>query len=163
MKYLAWIKPLVHITFLSVLVSCAFPSATPNVDTPSAQPTSRKATGKLSARLEMLAQSPTLRTANANEQARALGLPVQGAGSLMRDEQGRLLVNIRSTDLSANAVQSLRDAGAVVTNVSERYQTITAFVSPGDLAAIANLPMVQSVQEELTPAGGGGAVFPTPP
>ena len=104
-----------------------------------------------------------LRTASADEQARALSLPPQGPGSLVHDAQGRLLVNIRMMDLSANGLQSLRDAGIVIKNVSEQYQQVTAFVAGADLETLANLPMVQNVQEELAPANSGGAVIPQPP
>jgi hypothetical protein len=119
--------------------------------------------GKLSARLQMLAQSPALGAASADEQARALSLPSQGPGSLTRDAQGRILVSIRSTDLSANGLQTLRDAGAVVVNVAEAYQQVTAFVAAADLGTIGNLPMVLNVQEELAPANSGGAIIPKPP
>jgi hypothetical protein len=153
---------------LVALAGCAPPAAmsppaTPTITSPAARPPPAKSTGKLSTRLAMLAQSPALRTASADEQAHALSLPAQGPGSLMRDADGRLLVDIRTADLSANGLQALRNAGAVITNVSERYQVVTALVAVTDLTAIANLPIVQNVQEELVPAGTGGAVFPTPP
>lgn len=155
---------LVFAAALAVLAGCLpTPAATFLAPTSTvASPVAPKPTGKLSARLEMLAQSPSLLAASADEQARALSLPAQGPGSLMRDEQGRLLVNIRTTDFSAGGLQALRDAGAVITNVSEQYQVVTAFVAPDDLATIATLPAVLIVMEELTPGGGGGAVFPTP-
>lgn len=140
---------------LALLVGCAAPTVVPP-----ATPT--QARSKLSFRLALLAQSPQLGRAAADEQARALSLPPQGPGSLMHDPQGRLLVNIRMSDVSAGAVQSLGGAGAVVTNVSERDQVVTAFVPADDLDAVANLAAVQSVQEQLAPALGGRAVFPTP-
>ena len=111
----------------------------------------------------MLANSSTLRSANTNDQARALSLPPNGPGSLLRDAQGRILVNIRVADVSAPSLQALRDAGAVVENVSETYLQVTAYVAVTDLAAIANLPNVQYVEEQLAPATSGGAVVPYPP
>src|SRR5947207_9699660 len=86
-----------------------------------------KSSGKLSSRLQQLVQSPQLRTASAAEQARALSLPADGPGSLMRDKDGRLLVDIRVSDTSAPVLKSLSDAGAVITNVAEAYQVVTAF------------------------------------
>ena len=143
--------------------STIVPSVTPMNVNPTTRLTPGKPTGKLSARLELLANSPSLRAASAEEQAGALSLPTQGAGSLMRDEQGRLQVNIRMADTLETQLQALRAAGAVITNVSERYHTVTAFVAPADLSAIANLAAVESVEEELSPAHGGGAVVPPPP
>ena len=148
----------------TALAGCApAPAATLIESRPTvASPVAPKPTGKLSARLEMLAQSPSLRVASADEQARALSLPAQGPGSLMRDEHGRLLVTIGTTDFSDSGLQALRDAGVVITNVSEQYRVVTAFVAPDDLITVVTLPAVHSVVEELTPGGGGGAVFPTP-
>ena len=111
----------------------------------------------------MLASSPTLRAASADDQARALSLPPTGPGSLTRDAQGRILVNIRSTDLSANGLQTLRDAGATIVDVAEAYQQVTAYVAVADIASIGNLQIVQNVQEELAPANAGGAIIPNPP
>ncbi len=145
-----------YVGAMIALVSCAPAAGVP-------YPANSKPTGKLSARLDMLAKSPALRAASAEEQARALSLPPSGSGSLMRDAQGRLLVTIRMADLAPTQLQALRDAGAVITNVAEPYRTVTAFVAPGDLAAIANLTAVQSVLEELTPARRGGVVAPPTP
>lgn len=155
MNHPVWMTLLLCPVTLAGLLGCAasatLPAATP------------KAAGKLSTRLEVLAQSPGLSTASADEQARALSLPAQGSGSLMHNAQGQILVNIRTTDLSANGLQTLRDSGATITNVSDQYQVVTAFVAIVNLSAIANLPPVQSMQEELAPGAGGGAMFPTPP
>ena len=147
----------------SGLVSCALEATTPKIQATATRPPLAKPSGKLSARLDMLANTPALHAASIDEQARALSLPVRGPGSLVRDAQGRVLVNIRATDLSAKGLQSLRDAGAVIMNVSERYQQVTAFVAMSDLAAVANLSTVMNAQEELAPENSGGAVIPNPP
>jgi hypothetical protein len=163
----AWRRMVVAIS-LATLTACAAPTI-PAAPSPLATPlpTSGKPTSKLTPRLQMLTDSPALRAASAEEQARALGLPPQGPGSLVRDAQARLLVTMRTRDVSDEFQKALRDAGAVVTNVSERYQSVTAFVPIAQLTTVANLPAVQSVQEELAPGVGGGpadgAVFPTPP
>jgi hypothetical protein len=108
-------------------------------------------TGKLTPRLQLLADSPALRSAGAEEQARALSLPAQGPGSLVRDAQSRILVSIRTSDVSDGFQKALRDNGADVTDVSEPYKSVTAFVPAVQLTAIAGLPAVLNVQEELAP------------
>ncbi len=173
-----WIKLTTCVVALVALGGCASVSPTLSPATPTNSPPAAPAlptalstslpsrptkSDKLSARLEMLASSSTLRAANADEQARALSLPPQGPGSLIRDAQGRILVNIRSTDLSANGLQALRDAGANIVNVAEAYQQVTAFVAIADLAAIGNLPSVVNVQEQLAPANTGGVIIPNSP
>jgi len=175
-----WIKRAVCVTAIVVLggcanVSAAIPPATPTNSPSILSPLPTTAlsvsptvppgikTGKLSARLAMLASSPTLRAASADDQARALSLPPTGPGSLTRDAEGRILVSIRSTDLSANGLQVLRDAGATIVNVAEAYQQVTAFVAVADLVTFGNLAIVSNVQEELAPANSGGAVIPNPP
>jgi hypothetical protein len=165
-------QPLGRVAVAMVLVAlaaCAAP-ATPAAPSPVAAPsptavlvpTPGKSTGKLTLRLQMLADSPALRAASADEQARALSLPAQGPGSLVRDAQGRILVSIRTGDVSDSFQMALRDAGAVVTNVSERYQTVTAYVPPAQLEAIAALTAVQNVQEELAPSPGSGRLTSEP-
>ena len=116
--------------------------------------TTGKSSGKLSFRLAALAQSPTLRAASVQEQARALSLPPQGAGSLLRNEQGQLLVYVRMNDVSESQVQALRNAGAQIIHVSDRYRVVTAFVDAASLTSIASQPAVQSVEEGLTPMAG---------
>ncbi len=147
----------------ALLTGCAAPSTVLPQSSATPPPSVGKPTGKLSPRLDMLANSPALRAANANEQARALSLPPNGPGSLMRDAQGRILVNIRVADVSSNTLQSLRDAGAAITFVAEAYRQVTAFVAVTDLPAIANLSNVENVEEQLSPATSGGAVVPYPP
>jgi hypothetical protein len=149
------VGPLLCAAVFGALLGCAAPIVPPANAT--------QAATKLSFRLALLVQSPQLRGATADVQARALSLPPLGPGSLMRDSQGRLLVNIRTTDVTAAGLQALRDAGADVTNVSERDRVVTAFVPIAELEAVANVASVQSVREELAPAMGGRAVFPTPP
>jgi hypothetical protein len=113
--------------------------------------------------LQQLADTPSLRTASPEEQARALSLPAKGPGSLVRDTQGRILVTIRTTDVSDSFQSTLRAAGIDIQNVSDRYQSVTAFVPLGSLSAIAALPAVQNVQEELTPSPGSGELAPLGP
>ncbi len=123
-------------------------------------PAQAKSRSKLSFRLEALARSASLRAASAAEQALALSLPAQGPGSLMRNARGQLLVDVRMTDLSPVQLQAVRAAGAQIVHVSDRYRVVTALVDAADLTNIADLQVVQSVMEELTPMKLGATLPP---
>ena len=165
-------QPLVRIAVVFsvfALAACATP-VTPATPSPTAVPSATTAasapgtpTGKLTPRLQQLADSPALRAASADEQARALSLPASGPGSLVHDKQGRILVTIRTTDVSDSFQSTLRAAGIDIQNVSDRYQTVTAFIPLTSLSAIAVLPAVQNVQEELAPSPGSGELAPLAP
>lgn len=114
-----------------------------------------KPVSKLSPRLFALAQSGILRAASVAEQAAALSVAAQGGGSLTRDAQGRLLVEIRSSDFSQAGLQALRDTGAIISGVSERYGIISVFVNASDLNALASIAAVQNVHEVLAPMTAG--------
>ena len=116
-----------------------------------------KSVSKLSFRLEALAQSSALRAASAVDQADALSLPAQGAGSLVRNARGQLLVYIRMVDVSQTQLQTLRAAGAQIVHVSSRYRVVTAYVDAATLTSIADLTAVQSVEEALAPMVGDGS------
>lgn len=163
MGKLVWMNLLFGLLVPVLITACAAPQPTPPPAAAATPAASAKPTGKLSPRLELLATSPTLRAASADDQARALSLPAQGPGSLTRDAQGRVLVTLRVNDVSAKSLQALRDAGAVISNVSETYQQVTAFVAISDLTTIANLPSVINAQEELAPMNSGGLPGPNPP
>lgn len=117
-----------------------------------------ESTSKLSFRLEALAQSSALRAASAVDQANALSLPARGAGSLMRNARGQLLVYIRMANVSETQLQTLRAAGAQIVHVSSRYQVVTAYVDAATLTSIADLTTVQSVEEALAPIVGDGSL-----
>ncbi|MCL5996833.1 MAG: S8 family serine peptidase [Chloroflexi bacterium] len=121
-----------------------------------------KSSGKLTSRLEALAQSPTLRSADAQTQAQILSLPAQGPGSLLKDDRGRLLVYIRTGDLSASNLQTLANAGATVVHVAQAYGVMTALVDATDLNTLAGLQSVQSIQEEYTPGYTGQPIHVEP-
>ncbi len=107
--------------------------------------------GKLSARLGALAHVAGLGGAARAAQARALSLPAGGAGALLQDAQGRVLVDIRVATTAAAALQALRGSGAAIAHVSGAYRDVTAFVHPADLDKIAALGAVQNVREVLAP------------
>ena len=160
------LRRIVVVFSLFALAACATP-VTPATPPPTAAPSATPAasapatpTGKLAPRLQQLADSPALRSASADEQARALSLPAKGPGSLVRDTQGRILVTIRTTDVSDTFQKTLLGLGTNIQDVSDRYQSITLFVPLDQLNAIAKLPAVQNVQEELAATPGSGWLAP---
>jgi hypothetical protein len=166
MKRRGWIVLIVSVAMLAALAGSVVaqnqPSAFPGAPSP-VSPASRlpgKTAGKLSFRLAALAQSAQLRAASAEEQALALSLAAAGPGSLIKDDQGRLLVDIRTRDLSASNLQALADAGALITHVSERYNVATALVDAADLDKLAGLQTVENAQEELAPMHASDVTLP---
>jgi hypothetical protein len=115
---------------------------------------------KLSPRLSLLAagSGAASRAVTADSQARALSLPSNGAGALVRRPDGGLLVEIRLSSSDEATVARLRGLGAQVMNVSSAYSTVTAAVSAGALTAIASDPTVQYVSEVLAPQVDRAAV-----
>ena len=140
-------------------------AANPLTPAVSALPASQavsKSVSKLTPRLNALAQSVTLRTASPETQAVALSLSAQGPGSLVRDAQGRLLVEVRSNSFLETDLAALRNAGAEIIDVSERYGMISAYMDAANLSALENIAAVQSVQEALAPITAGGGISPLP-
>lgn len=109
-----------------------------------------KPKGKLSFRLQLLAD-PAVSQQDAEAQAQILSLPASGPGSLLRNEQGELLVYIRLTDTSEVNLVALTEVGATVTHVAEAYRTVTAYISATQLSVLAKVNIVESVQEALSP------------
>jgi Subtilase family len=103
----------------------------------------------LSPRLAELARPP-LWGAPPSRQAREVGLPVAGAGGLQREGK-RLFVDVRFDRGAAASAADLRAAGAELVDVSRRYQTVTVSVEPADLHALAAVPGVEGVTENLAP------------
>jgi len=103
----------------------------------------------LSPQLEALA-TPAVRSRSLAGQAEALGLPTEGAGTLVRDG-GRVIVEARFDSGAAAAVEAVRATGAEVLNVSGRYQTLVLSVAPADLHALAAVPGVVAVTQSLAP------------
>jgi len=109
---------------------------------------------KLSFRLQLLAQ-PVIGMQSAETQAEMLSLPASGPGSLIKDEDGEVLVYIRINDVSAANLQAITDAGADIVHVAEEYRTITAYVGFDRLTIVAGVNAVEAVQEVLTPQTSG--------
>jgi hypothetical protein len=117
-----------------------------------------KPVSKLSSRLQMLAQSPQLRVANAQTQARALSLPPSGAGSLLKNAQGQLLVYLYTDDLSQANLDAIQNAGATIVHVSAEYHVVTVYVGTANLNALAGISAITGMREELQPMVQGNGI-----
>jgi hypothetical protein len=144
----------------ALIVSPAQLAAQTSVHTPAvgAHP---KPAGKLTPRLQMLAQSSQLRLANAQTQARALSLPASGPGSLLKNAQGQLLVYLYTDDLSQANQDAIQAAGATIVHVSSDYHVITVYVSAADLNALAGIQAITGMREELQPIVQGSNPSPS--
>jgi Subtilase family len=115
---------------------------------PAAAP-AMKGSGALSPRLAELAK-PSLRSAPENVQAKALGIPAEGPGSLLRRGH-RVLAYVRFEHGAIAALPALRGAGAEIVDASRRHQTVTVAIGPADLRGVAAVPGVAGVTQALTP------------
>jgi hypothetical protein len=113
--------------------------------------------GKLSYRLQMLAQ-PTVASESAQGQAEALSLPAEGPGSLLKNAAGQVLVHIRLSKLSSGNLADLEKAGAKIVDVANAYRVVTAFVNVDHLNALGDLAAVKSVREVLAPETTGPGI-----
>jgi Subtilase family len=112
----------------------------------------------LSPRLAELAR-PEVRSAPPAEQAKRLGVAVDGPGSLLRDG-GRVIADVSFAGGALSALDELRAAGAEILAPSRRYQTVTVAIAPARLRELAAVPGVEGVSENRVPlvfAGGGSA------
>jgi subtilisin family serine protease len=97
------------------------------------------------------------------QQARILGLPSDGPGSLLR-RGNRLLVKVRFDHGALASRGAIAETGGEVLNDSRRYQLATVAVVPAELESLAAVPTVAAVTPERTPklyAAGceGGSVI----
>lgn len=122
-----------------------------------------KGGGPLSPPLEELAE-PAVAGKTLAAQARHLGLPAAGPGSLVRD-RGKVLVTVRLARGSSAVLPELRLAGAKIVSAGET-RTATLAVAPQRLAALASVAGVKAVWQvrapiTFTPAGqceGGASI-----
>jgi Subtilase family/Fibronectin type III domain len=75
---------------------------------------------------------------------------------LVHHEGGRLVVQIRMSDVSPAAVERLSSRGVNVISTSPDYRTVTVDAPPGALSEIASDPDVSYVGEVLAPRTGTG-------
>ncbi len=126
---------------VSVAACLVAPSGASAIRTPGA--------GDLSPRLAILAK-PAVRTAPDAVQAKKLGLPDEGAGSLLR-RGNRVLAYVRFERGAVAGLDALRAAGAQVVDASRRYQTVTVAAKPDQLREVGAVANVGSVSEALAP------------
>ncbi len=108
-----------------------------------------KGDGPLSPPLEELAER-TVSGKTLAGQARHLGLPSSGPGSLLRDG-GKVLVTVRVARRPAVVIPGLRSAGAKVVSTGGETRTVTLAVPPTQLPALASVPGVRAVWQVRAP------------
>jgi Subtilase family len=106
-------------------------------------------TTALSPELATLA-NPAVASEPPAAQAEAIGLPVEGPGSLIREGE-RVVVEARFEGGALSQVEALEAAGAEILTTSSRYQTIALSVEPEDLQALAEVPGVSAVAPSRRP------------
>ena len=157
LRGMSWIVRIGFFTILLLIGGCSPSSQPASLPTSMATTTTSQEANfeKLSSRLQMLQRNPALLTGSPEEMGKALSLP---PNSLLKDDLGRILVSIRVKDASDAAVSALKNAGAQIVNISSQYGVVTAYIAVKDLASLAGLPGVLSIQEEMAPqsqsAGG---------
>lgn len=110
---------------------------------------SAQQSGVLSPELAKLA-TPAVRSKSLAAQAQAVGLPVDGAGSLQR-EDAAVRVEIAFSGNALAALPALEAAGASVEHASGTYRLVSATVAPEDLTALAALPGITSIDAVREP------------
>ena len=136
--------------FISIVVGVA---GSPSASGAPALPT-RPSHGALSYRLALVAKR-SFAKASPRSQAKRLGVPARGAGSLLR-HGNRYVVDVRTagpTGAIAPRLGSL--AGISVLARSSRYDTVTLATPASGLDRLARQPGVEAVTEELTPMLSG--------
>ena len=78
-------------------------------------------------------------------------MSVSGPMSLVKNSSGQMLVYIKVTDTGEAQTSALNSTGASITNVSNRYKVVTAYVALPQIKTIAALPFVKYVSEVLKP------------
>ncbi len=69
----------------------------------------------------------------------------------MRNDKNKVLVYIQLVDMSKENITVVKDTGADIIHVAEAFKTVTAYVAPAKLMALAELAVVEYIQEELMP------------
>lgn len=103
---------------------------------------------KLSFRLQLIA---TANGADKQNLPALIGLPPTGPGSLLWNEHDQLLVYIWLRSTAPADLAALTETGAVITHVADSYRTVTAYINPAQLNRLAELDIIESIQEVLSP------------
>jgi hypothetical protein len=77
---------------------------------------------------------------------------------LLRPSVKEVLVYARVVDTSERTISSLKQAGASIVDVAPAYLTVTIGVAPTDLAAVAALASVLSLEEAVAPSIATAAI-----
>lgn len=117
--------------------------------------------GSLSPRLSALAK-PAVHSLPYRAQARDLGIPAHGPGSLLR-EGNRVFVELRYDGSAAAAAAAIRAAGAEVIDVDAGYGVIAAAARPAELFALGRLARVSAATEVVAPIVAGVTQAPVSP
>jgi hypothetical protein len=107
------------------------------------------AEGSLTPELEQLS-TPALAEASPEAQAEAIGVPVEGPGSLSREGE-RVVVEAHFEGGALQRLEALEEAGAKILVASRQYQTVALSVEPADLEAIAEVPGIDVVSASRRP------------
>jgi hypothetical protein len=107
------------------------------------------AEGSLTPELEQLS-TPALAEASPEAQAEAIGLPVEGPGSLSREGE-RVVVEAHFEEGALQRLEALEAAGARILVASGQYQTVALSVEPAALEAVAEVPGIAVVEPSLRP------------
>jgi hypothetical protein len=139
---------------LVVLVGSAWAGGSGFVDATAATAPIASKPPVLSPRLDAIA-SPTAADGDFTTQARSAGLPERGLGSLLRDEGGRLIVDVRLADHRIPSGSDLARIGASLLAVDDGAMLAAVAVPAGSLQALARMPEVRAVVEGLEPYRDG--------
>jgi hypothetical protein len=107
------------------------------------------AEGSLTPELEQLS-TPALAEASPEAQAEAIGLPVEGPGSLSREGE-RVVVEAHFEEGALQRLEALEAAGAKILVASGQYQTVALSVEPAALEAVAEVPGIAVVAASREP------------
>jgi hypothetical protein len=107
------------------------------------------AEGSLTPELEQLS-TPALAEASPEAQAEAIGLPIEGPGSLSREGE-RVVVEAHFEGGALQQLEALEAAGAKILVASREYQTVALSVEPADLEVVAEVPGVEIVAAARRP------------
>jgi Subtilase family len=107
------------------------------------------AEGSLTPELEQLS-TPAVAESSPEAQAEAIGLPVEGPGSLSREGE-RVVVEAHFEGGALQRLEALEEAGAKVLVASRQYQTVALSVEPADLEAVAEVPGIAVVAASREP------------
>lgn len=110
----------------------------------------------LSPRLADLSAQATA-TTSAGAEARIAGLPAEGEGALLRDESGRLLIDVRVAAVDPALEAAIARAGGEVTATAPDEGLITVAIDAASLEALAAVPGVLGAYELQVPVVHGGA------